>query len=171
MTRTEEGVFHRAGVGASAGVGAFPPVVQTGEARVDDLSLGVYAPSSHALVIKVCGIDQDIDVATLPLFMAHLSSPDQEPMAGCVLAGSKAKGYACRREGPMGVGTREYTRRRLTTHGVRPSGAGKRRMLVDSPCVTNEDRYRLGRMQNIIDTRDSIAVCLLFTSFFVAGIG
>lgn len=53
MTRTEEGGFHRAGIGPSAGVEEFPPLAQTGEARVDDLSLGVYAPSSHALVIKV----------------------------------------------------------------------------------------------------------------------
>ncbi|CAM9648105.1 unnamed protein product, partial [Hapterophycus canaliculatus] len=56
MTRTEDGIFHRAGVGPSAGIGAFPALMGTGEARVDDLSLGVYAPSSHALVIKPCEV-------------------------------------------------------------------------------------------------------------------
>lgn len=53
VTRTEQGVFHRAGIGPSTGVLEFPPLIETGDARVDDLSLGIYAPSSHALVIKV----------------------------------------------------------------------------------------------------------------------
>ncbi|CAM9946021.1 unnamed protein product, partial [Ectocarpus sp. 12 AP-2014] len=47
VTRTEHGVFHRAGIGPSTGVLEFPPLIETGEARVDDLSLGIYAPSSH----------------------------------------------------------------------------------------------------------------------------
>lgn len=53
VSRTEHGVFHRAGIGPSTGVLEFPPLIETGEARVDDLSLGIYAPGSHALVIKV----------------------------------------------------------------------------------------------------------------------
>lgn len=53
LTRVDGG-FHRAGVGLyKGGVRDFPPLLDSGEARVNDLSLGVYAPSTHALVIKV----------------------------------------------------------------------------------------------------------------------
>lgn len=45
--------FQRAGGGSSVGVNEWPRLVDTGDARVNDLSLGVYAPSSHALVVKV----------------------------------------------------------------------------------------------------------------------
>ncbi|CAM9420814.1 unnamed protein product, partial [Sphacelaria rigidula] len=43
--------FHRGGV--PAGPRALSPLLDTGDARINDLSLGLYAPSSHALVIKV----------------------------------------------------------------------------------------------------------------------
>lgn len=62
-TKTKEGDFQQAGIRPSAGgVQEEPPHLtvrdaeETLEARVDDLSLGVYAPSSHALVVKVWGL-------------------------------------------------------------------------------------------------------------------
>lgn len=39
--------------GVLAGIHPFPPLVETGDARVNDLSLGLYAPSNYALVVKV----------------------------------------------------------------------------------------------------------------------
>lgn len=45
--------FRRDDVGMSLTDTEFPPVADAEEGAINDLALGVYAPSSYALVIKV----------------------------------------------------------------------------------------------------------------------